>query len=60
MNRAARRCIGSCSGRCATAITENRLAADEALPPERDLAEEFGVSRIATHVRARARRKRIA
>ena len=28
------------------AITENRLAADEALPPERDLAEEFGVSRI--------------
>jgi GntR family transcriptional regulator len=28
------------------AITENRLAADEALPPERDLAGEFGVSRI--------------
>jgi len=28
------------------AITENRLAADEALPPERDMAEEFGVSRI--------------
>jgi GntR family transcriptional regulator len=28
------------------AITENRLAADDALPPERDLAEEFGVSRI--------------
>ena len=28
------------------AITENRLAADEALPPERDIAEEFGVSRI--------------
>ena len=28
------------------AITEIRLAADEALPPERDLAEEFGVSRI--------------
>lgn len=28
------------------AITDNRLAADEALPPERDLAEEFGVSRI--------------
>jgi GntR family transcriptional regulator len=28
------------------AITENRLAADEALPPERDLAQEFGVSRI--------------
>ncbi|MHB8528945.1 MAG: GntR family transcriptional regulator [Caulobacteraceae bacterium] len=28
------------------AIADNRLAADEALPPERDLAEEFGVSRI--------------
>jgi GntR family transcriptional regulator, N-acetylglucosamine utilization regulator len=28
------------------AISENRLTADEALPPERDLAEEFGVSRI--------------
>jgi GntR family transcriptional regulator len=28
------------------AIANNRLAADEALPPERDLAEEFGVSRI--------------
>jgi GntR family transcriptional regulator len=28
------------------AITENRLAADEALPPERDMAGEFGVSRI--------------
>ena len=28
------------------AITENRLTADEALPPERDMAEEFGVSRI--------------
>jgi len=28
------------------AIAGNRLAADEALPPERDIAEEFGVSRI--------------
>src|SRR5579871_7049818 len=28
------------------AIADNRLIADEALPPERDLAEEFGVSRI--------------
>ena len=28
------------------AITANRLAADEALPPERDIAEEFGVLRI--------------
>jgi GntR family transcriptional regulator len=28
------------------AIAGNRLAADEALPPERDMAEEFGVSRI--------------
>ena len=28
------------------AIADNRLAADDALPPERDLAEEFGVSRI--------------
>ncbi len=28
------------------AIADNRLAADETLPPERDLAEEFGVSRI--------------
>jgi len=28
------------------AIADNRLTADEALPPERDLAEEFGVSRI--------------
>jgi GntR family transcriptional regulator len=28
------------------AITDNRLAADEALPPERELAEEFRVSRI--------------
>jgi len=28
------------------AIADNRLSADEALPPERDLAEEFGVSRI--------------
>ena len=28
------------------AIADNRLAADEALPPERDLAEEFSVSRI--------------
>jgi GntR family transcriptional regulator len=28
------------------AIHENRLAADDALPPERDIAEEFGVSRI--------------
>jgi len=28
------------------AIGDNRLGADEALPPERDLAEEFGVSRI--------------
>jgi GntR family transcriptional regulator len=28
------------------AIADNRLAAEEALPPERELAEEFGVSRI--------------
>jgi GntR family transcriptional regulator len=28
------------------AIEDNRLAADEALPPERELAEEFGISRI--------------
>lgn len=28
------------------AIEDNRLAAEEALPPERELAEEFGVSRI--------------
>jgi len=28
------------------AIADNRLAADEALPPERDIATEFGVSRI--------------
>lgn len=28
------------------AIADSRLAADEALPAERDLAEEFGVSRI--------------
>ena len=28
------------------AIGDNRLVADEALPPERDLAEDFGVSRI--------------
>ena len=28
------------------AIEDNRLAADEALPPERDLAAAFGVSRI--------------
>ena len=28
------------------AIADSRLAADEALPPERDMAEEFGVSRI--------------
>lgn len=28
------------------AIQDNRLAAEEALPPERELAEEFGVSRI--------------
>lgn len=28
------------------AISDNRLGADEALPPERDLAEQFGVSRI--------------
>ena len=28
------------------AIGDNRLQADEALPPERDLAEDFGVSRI--------------
>ena len=28
------------------AIADNRLSADEALPPERDLAEDFGVSRI--------------
>ena len=28
------------------AIADSRLSADEALPPERDLAEEFGVSRI--------------
>ena len=28
------------------AIADNRLAAEDALPPERELAEEFGVSRI--------------
>jgi GntR family transcriptional regulator len=28
------------------AIADNRLVAEEALPPERELAEEFGVSRI--------------
>jgi GntR family transcriptional regulator len=28
------------------AITDSRLSAEEALPPERELAEEFGVSRI--------------
>lgn len=28
------------------AIADSRLEADEALPPERDMAEEFGVSRI--------------
>jgi len=28
------------------AIEDNRLAPDEALPPERELAEEFGISRI--------------
>lgn len=28
------------------AIADNRLGAEEALPPERDLADEFGVSRI--------------
>jgi GntR family transcriptional regulator len=28
------------------AIEDNRLAAEEALPPERELAEEFGISRI--------------
>jgi GntR family transcriptional regulator len=28
------------------AIADNRLPAEEALPPERELAEEFGVSRI--------------
>src|SRR5579862_6764201 len=28
------------------AIADNRLGAEEALPPERELAEEFGVSRI--------------
>lgn len=28
------------------AIADNRLAADEALPPERDIAHEFGLSRI--------------
>jgi GntR family transcriptional regulator len=28
------------------AIADNRLAPDEALPPERDIAQEFGVSRI--------------
>src|SRR3569833_882759 len=28
------------------ASEDNRLAAEEALPPERELAEEFGVSRI--------------
>jgi GntR family transcriptional regulator len=28
------------------AIADSRLAAEEALPPERELAEEFGVSRI--------------
>jgi GntR family transcriptional regulator len=28
------------------AIADNRLAADEALPPERDIAQEFGLSRI--------------
>ncbi|MGH6992745.1 MAG: GntR family transcriptional regulator [Caulobacteraceae bacterium] len=28
------------------AIADRRLSADQALPPERDLAEEFGVSRI--------------
>jgi GntR family transcriptional regulator len=28
------------------AIADNRIGADEALPPERDLAEEVGVSRI--------------
>ena len=28
------------------AIEDNRLAVDEALPPERELAEEFGISRI--------------
>jgi len=28
------------------AISDNRLPAEEALPPERDLADEFGVSRI--------------
>ena len=28
------------------AIADNRLTAEEALPPERELAEEFGVSRI--------------
>lgn len=28
------------------AIEDNRLAAEEALPPERELAEQFGISRI--------------
>jgi GntR family transcriptional regulator len=29
-----------------SAITEKRLGPDEALPPERDIAEQFGISRV--------------
>ncbi len=29
-----------------SAITDKRLVADEALPPERDIAEQFGISRV--------------
>ncbi len=40
------RCINSCSASCDCAIENRVLGADDALPPERDLAEELNVSRI--------------
>ena len=45
-DRATCRCTSNCSARCARPSTGNILGADDALPPERDLADDFGVSRI--------------
>ena len=44
--RAACRCISSCSVRCATRSRIASSRPDDALPAERDLATEFAVSRI--------------